>query len=122
MAEIKRKLTENQQRFLDVLFEEAEGNLKVARDLAGYGPTTPVTQIVDSLQDEIYELTKKFISRSGTKAAWAVSDLIDRPTTPGAREKLAAAKDLLDRGGFKPADKVELETDSPLFILPEKAE
>ena len=31
-----RNLTEKQQKFLDVLFEEAGGNLSTARKLAGY--------------------------------------------------------------------------------------
>jgi hypothetical protein len=33
---------------------------------------------------------------------------------------MAAAKDLLDRAGFVKTDKVEVKSDSPLFILPPK--
>jgi len=35
---------------------------------------------------------------------------------------MAAAKDVLDRSGFKASDKVEVATTSPLFILPPKDE
>jgi hypothetical protein len=42
------------------------------------------------------------------------------PTALGNKEKMAAAKDLLDRGGFKAKDEVKIESDTPLFILPAK--
>jgi hypothetical protein len=42
------------------------------------------------------------------------------PTALGNKEKMAAAKDLLDRGGFKAKDEVKVESDVPLFILPSK--
>jgi hypothetical protein len=36
------------------------------------------------------------------------------------KEKMAAAKDILDRAGFKATDKVEVKSETPLFILPAK--
>lgn len=113
-------LTEKEQKFLDVLFDEAEGNFVKAKKLAGYSDNTPTKQIVDKLEDEIYNLTKKFIARSGVKAAVAISQVIDNPTDLGNKDKLAAAKDILDRAGYKPTDKVEVESKSPVFILPPK--
>lgn len=115
-----RNLTEKQQLFLEVLFEEAKGDATQARKLAGYAETVSTSSVVNSLQDEISERTKKFISTTATKAAFSMKQIMDSPTDLGNKEKMAAAKDILDRGGFKPSDKVEVATSNPLFILPPK--
>ena len=115
-----RKLTEKQQAFLDVLFEEAQGSFVEAKKLAGYSNNVSTTIIVEALEDEIAAKTKKFLVTTGVKAAWAMRGVIDDPTQLGNKEKMAAAKDILDRGGFKGADKVEIKGDSPVFILPPK--
>ena len=41
-------------------------------------------------------------------------------TDLGVKEKMLAAKDILDRAGFTKTDKVEVKTSEPLFILPAK--
>tara|TARA_R110000772_G_scaffold53206_3_gene121798 strand:- start:942 stop:1310 length:369 start_codon:yes stop_codon:yes gene_type:complete len=115
-----RNLTEKQQKFLDVLFEEARGNPVRAKELAGYAATISSTTIMNSLQDELAELTKKFIASAGSRAAWSMMEVMLSPTDLGNKEKLAAAKDMLDRAGFVKTEKVEVKTDSPLFILPPK--
>ena len=38
-----RQLTEQQQKFLSVLFDEAGGNIAQAKKLAGYADTTSVS-------------------------------------------------------------------------------
>ena len=115
-----RKLTEKQQKFLDVLFEEAQGNFVTAKRLAGYSENVYTKHIVDTLEEEIYELTKKYISKLGVKAAWSLQEVMSNPTDLGNKEKMAAAKDILDRGGFKPTEKVDVKSDTPVFILPAK--
>jgi len=42
------------------------------------------------------------------------------PADLGVKEKMAAAKDLLDRAGFTKTEKVEVKSSDPLFILPAK--
>ena len=114
-------MTPKQQAFIDALFtDECKGNPKKALIKAGYSPTTPSTAVTNLLQDEIMEATKKFLATKGTRAAWAMSEVIDDPTELGNKEKMIAAKDLLDRAGFVKTDKVEVKATSPLFILPEK--
>jgi hypothetical protein len=115
-----KQLTEMQQKFLDVLFEEAKGDALQAKRLAGYSDNVGTTQVVASLEDEIADLTKKFIARSATKAAYSMSEVLDDPTALGNKERMVAAKDLLDRGGFVKTDKIEVKSDNPLFILPAK--
>ena len=118
---MSRNLTEKQQKFLDVLFEEAQGNLSQARKMAGYAETVATSAIVNSLQDEIADLTKRFIAASATKAAYSMKQIMDSPTDLGNKEKMAAAKDVLDRSGFIKTEKVEVSAANPLFILPQKA-
>ena len=115
-----RNLTEKQQKFLDVLFEEAGGNLVTAKKLAGYADAVTSRQVAEPLAEEIAELTKKFIASSATKAAYSMFEVMNNPTDLGNKEKMAAAKDVLDRSGFIKTEKVEVSAASPLFILPQK--
>ena len=43
-----RTLTERQQRFLDVLFDDAGGDVVAAKKLAGYGDNSSTTAIAVS--------------------------------------------------------------------------
>lgn len=116
-----KKLTDKEQLFLDVLFEAAEGNPAKAKKLAGYSPNTPTSRITAALQDEIYDLTKKYIAQSSTSAAWTLVSIIeDEDLVIGAKEKMSAAKDVLDRAGLVKTEKVEVVSHQPLFILPPK--
>jgi hypothetical protein len=115
-----RELTEKQQTFLDVLFDEAKGSYVEARKLAGYADTVSTSSVVNALENEIAELTKKFLVSTGVQAAWAMKGVMEDPTALGNKEKMAAAKDFLDRAGHKGADKVEIKAESPIFILPPK--
>jgi hypothetical protein len=116
----KRELTEKQQMFLDVLFEEAEGDPLNAKKLAGYSSNVPTSTVTASLVDEIAELTRKFIAQSSTKAAYTMFSVMGSKDMLGAKERMAAAKDLMDRAGFVKTEKVEVSTSEPLFILPAK--
>jgi len=117
---MSRVLTDKQQKFLDVLFEEAQGDPLQAKKLAGYSENVPTSAVVTPLENEIADLTKKFIARSATKAAFAMTKVLGDPTALGNKELMQAAKDLLDRGGFVKTDKVEITSETPLFILPAK--
>ena len=113
-------LTDKQQRFLEVLFEEAKGDPVQAKKLAGYADSVASTSIVNTLTDEIADVTKKFIAQSSTKAAYTMFSVMADPTDLGVKEKMLAAKDILDRAGFVKTDRVEVKTSEPLFILPAK--
>lgn len=115
-----RQLTEKQQKFLDVLFDEARGDPVKAKKLAGYAEGVATAQVVGAIEDEIVERTKKFIAQSSTKAAYTMFSVMADPTDLGVKEKMTAAKDILDRAGFTKTDKVEVKASEPLFILPSK--
>ena len=116
-----RQLTENQQKFLEVLFEEAGGNHAIAKKLAGYSEKTPTKSIRESLRGEIKDATSDFLAQMGPKAAIAIANALDDPTELGIRDKMSAAKDLLDRGGHGKVDRVDVNSSGGgVFILPAK--
>lgn len=115
-----KELTDKQEKFLSVLFDEAGGDFVLAKKLAGYSDNTATREVVEPLEDEISELTKKYVKNSATRAAIEMVNVLKDPTALGNREKIAAAKDLLDRAGYKPTDKIEVNAPNPLFILPAK--
>ena len=45
---------------------------------------------------------------------------LNDPTELGIRDKMAAAKDLLDRTGYSKTEKMEVSSPTGLFILPPK--
>lgn len=114
-----KKLTEQQQIFLEVLFEQANGNFVEAKKLASYAESYPTSSIVRTLQDEIIEATKSFLARSGPKAAISLVGVLDDPTELGIKEKIVVAKDILDRIGVSKTEKVEISSNG-IFILPSK--
>ncbi len=116
----KRALTDKQELFLAVLFEEAEGDPLKAKKLAGYSDNVPTSSVTSSLVDEIAELTRKFIAQSSTKAAYTMFKVMGDTDMLGAKERMAAAKDLMDRAGFVKTERVEVSTSEPVFILPAK--
>lgn len=116
-----REYTPKQQAFLDALFgEAAQGNVRAAMDIAGYSSSTRPFEVTTALKDEIYEMTKEFLSSTAPFAAYAMRDVIENPAQIGNRERISAAKDVLDRGGHKPKEEVEISQESSLFILPKK--
>jgi len=115
-----KALTEKEQRFLKALFDEANGDVVAAKRIAGYSENTATTDIVNAVKDEIAEATRTYISRIAPKAAYALNSGMEDPTQLGLRDKIAAAKDVLDRAGFAKTEKVEVGGTNPLFILPAK--
>ena len=116
----RKQLTEQQQAFLEILFEDTvKGDFKLAKQLAGYADTTPVSYIVNALEDEILEAAKKYITRVSPKAVMSLAGVLDDPTQLGVKEKILAAKDLLDRAGLAKTEKVEVSGQG-VFLLPPK--
>jgi len=115
-----RQLTENQQNFLEVLFDQASGDVVLAKKLSGYSDNTPTRIIVESLKEEILDATRSYFARTAPLAAFALGNVINDPTELGIKEKMVAAKDLLDRAGLIKTDKVDIQTSNGVFYLPPK--
>ena len=115
-----RKLTERQQKFIDALFSEANGSIKDAKIIAGYSPNTNNQEIIKGIKDEIFEATQLYMSSNAPRAAMAmVGGLVD-PTELGIRDKMAAAKELLDRTGLIKTEKVQVEASGGVMLMPTK--
>jgi len=115
-----RNLTENQQKFLEVLFDEAGGDVVTAKKMAGYADSTATRLVVEGLKDEIFDATKTYMSRLGPQAAVAYGSALSDPTQLGVKEKMVAAGQILDRAGIVKTEKVTVESSGGLFILPPK--
>jgi len=115
-----RKLTEKQQKFLDVLFEEARGNLVEAKRLAGYSDNQHTAQITSALKDEILERTNMYLAQNAPRAAMAMTGALIDPTELGIKEKMMAAKEVMDRVGIVKSEKLQVESTGGVMILPPK--
>tara|TARA_X000001382_G_C3147567_1_gene171792 strand:- start:304 stop:678 length:375 start_codon:yes stop_codon:yes gene_type:complete len=115
-----KELTQKQRLFLDVLFDKAHGNIVQAKKLAGYSDATSSSEVVRSLKDEINDATKEYLARVAPRAAFSMANVLDDPTELGIKEKIVAAKDLLDRTGHAKTEKMEVSSSTGLFILPPK--
>lgn len=122
---MSKEFTEKQEAFLDLLFGEAEGNPRLAYELAGYSTNNGYYTLVRSLKEEILERATEILAMNSPKAAMTLVDAMDKgATTPGITTKMNAAQQVLDRIGITKHDKVDIKTDAPMgiFILPAKKE
>ena len=115
-----RQLTDKQQALLNVLFEEAGGDLVQAKKLAGYADTSSTSEIVKGLKEEILEATQMYMARNAPKAAMAMTGALYDPTELGIRDKMSAAKELLDRTGLVKTEKMQVEAKGGVMLMPAK--
>ena len=118
----KRSLTNTQEKFLDVLFGEAKGNLKKAGELAGYSEHS-YPKVVRNLKQEIISRAENYLATHSAKAATKMVDMLDEDgTTPHANIRLEAAKQILDRIGIAKKDQLDINMKAlhGIFILPAK--
>ena len=115
-----RQYPENQVKFLDVLFDEAGGDVATAKKLAGYADGTSTTVVVKSLKEEILEATQQYMARNAPKAAVAMAGALMDPTELGLRDKMSAAKELLDRTGLIKTEKIQVEASGGVMLMPPK--
>ena len=118
----KRSLTNTQEKFLDVLFGEAKGNLKKAGELAGYSEHS-YPKVVRNLKQEIISRAENYLATHSAKAATKMVGMMDEDgTTPHANIRLEAAKQILDRIGIAKKDQLDINMKAlhGIFILPAK--
>ena len=115
-----RALTEKQQNLLAVLFDEAGGDINVAKRIAGYSDATSSTEIINSLKEEILDATSAYMARNAPKAAMAMVGALYDPTELGIRDKMQAAKELLDRTGLVKTEKMQVEAKGGVMLMPPK--
>ena len=119
-----RNLTEQQQKFLDALSGEAQGDIKAALQVAGYKDTSYYA-VVKSLRQEIIDTANTILAHSAPKAAKKLVDVLesDEPI-PQVNAKLQAAQTLLDRVGVAKKESINVNHNHSggIFIQPDKKE
>ena len=118
-----RNLTEQQQKFLDALSGEAQGDIKAALQVAGYKDTSYYA-VVKSLRQEIIDTANTILAHSAPKAAQKLVNVLesDEPI-PQVNAKLQAAQ-TLDRVGVAKKESINVNHNHSggIFILPDKKE
>jgi len=122
MADQEKVYTEKQQAFLDHLMGEAKGNIRKAMDMAGYAKTTRTSEVVGPLREDITERASMMLAMNSPKAAFGIIDVLDDPSSLGARNAISAAREVLDRTGLVKKEQIEVTNNGGgMFVLPPKS-
>lgn len=117
----EKELTEKQEIFLEALCNEAKGNFRQAMRIAGYSDKTTIKEVAGVLKHEIVERASMLLALNAPKAALGIIDVLDDPSSMGARNSVAAAREVLDRTGLIKKEQIEVKSsEGGLFILPPK--
>ena len=119
-----KNLTDTQEKFLDALFGEAQGNPRRAGELAGYSEHS-YPKVLRNLKDEIVKRAENYLAIHSAKAATKMVNMLDEDgTTPHASIRMEAAKQILDRIGLVKKDQLDVNMNLKhgMFILPAKDE
>ena len=96
--------TQQQERFVEMFL--LTGNAARAAEIAGYGsPKQRWYELKNKFKELIEDRQKRMLQDSVPLAINQLINLVQEAESEAVR--LNAVKDLLDRGGFKPVDKVE---------------
>lgn len=118
----KKQYTELQQKFLEALCGEAQGNIRLAMEMAGYSQHTKVSEVVGPLKEEIVERASLMLAMNAPKATFSMLGVLDDPGQMGARNAVAAASQILDRAGLVKKEQVEVKGPTGgIFVLPPKS-
>lgn len=115
-----KELTEQQQRFLDVLFDSCNGDTKWAMREAGYSDNYPLSRVTSPLKDEILEKTKEWLAQQAPLAAVSLVGVMSNPTALGNKELMLSAKEVLDRIGVIKTEAIQVQSANGVMILPPK--
>ena len=118
----EKSLTDTQEKFLDALFGEAQGNPKRAGELAGYSEHS-YPKVLRNLKDEIVKRAENYLAIHSAKAATKMVNMLEEDgTTPHASIRMEAAKQILDRIGLVKKDQLDVNMNIKhgIFILPGK--
>jgi hypothetical protein len=89
--------------------------------IAGYSDTTAIREAMAPVAEEVAEAAQMLLALNAPKAALGMVGVLDDPSSLGARNVVAAAKELLDRAGVVKKEKVEVSGPAgSMFILPPK--
>ena len=121
MNNSEKEITDKQAAFLEALLGEARGKIRAAMDIAGYSKMTKTSEVLSSLREEITERAGLMLAMNAPKAAFGIVDVLDDPSSFGARNAISATREVLDRTGLVKKEQVEVTGQTGgVFILPPK--
>ena len=121
MTTTEKTYTDKQSAFLEALLSEARGDIRTAMDIAGYARTTKTSEVVSSLKEEITERASMMLAMNAPKAAFGIVEVLNNPSSLGAKNAISAAREVLDRSGLVKKEQIEVtNTGGGMFILPPK--
>lgn len=98
--------TDKQEKFIEEYCRT--GNATQSAIYAGYSEKSAVQagyRLKTQFSEEIVERTRRIVLDMVPSSLGAIKDLVERGESEAVR--LAAAKDVLDRAGMKPVEKIE---------------
>lgn len=113
-----RTLTEKQQAFVDEFIANG-GKQSAAALKAGYAEGSHHTDASRLVRNPLIQqaITKGVMMQIGLRAASALQTIDSLSTTARSDYvRLEAAKDILDRAGFKPPDRIDTRLDATLTV------
>lgn len=122
-------LTDKQKAFIDIYFDLLDEpfpnnhkRMEEAKRRAGYAEGSKVHTILQGVSKEVIEKSFEWAALHLPQALHGVINVIDNPTMPGAKNLIAAAATIMDRGGLAKSEKLNIETESSnaILILPAK--
>jgi len=116
-------LDEREEYFLEVLFQEADGDIEYAMKLAGYPKGTSASSVRKKLSKQIKQYTKDYIVSQTPRAAKELVKIFRDPTTPGALNIIKVAENILNRGDVnKEEAKYEMPENVIILLPPKKSD
>ena len=112
-----KELTDRQRTFLDCLFDDANGNIRTAMKIAGYSENTKTSTVLQTLQNEIIDRTKMYLASNGPMAAMAMTGVLTDPTALGNRDRISAAREILDRTGIVKTERISVQAEPQSMIM-----
>jgi len=116
-------LQEQDKRFLELLMEEAAGDPKLAKKLAGYPQNMPVLDIVNRLKHQMVEVATSYMALKVPTAIKTLSNIIDgKDEGLGVSNRIKASTEILDRVGIVKTVKSQVshEYKGGVALLPAK--
>jgi len=86
-------------------------------NIAGYASTEYPARLIRSLKSEIMERAEYMLAANAPKAVLSMSGILDDPSALGNKDRLAAAKEILDRAGIVKTEKVEHKTNGAAIVI-----
>ena len=114
------ELSEKHTRFLDVLFGEARGNISEAGRIC---EVSRPHEMAKTLRKHISARSEEHIAMLAAKAVHVLEDVMDEEASqvPGVMNRLAGAKETLDRMGIVKTEKINVNGENiGVIMLPEK--